>query len=92
MAFSDKRLNNIAGSTGGTNHWVYTALADSSEDPSYAGETLTTIKTANYFAGVGDYGMEVGDVITLAGSDSTGMGQVSALTATTSAIIALTAL
>ena len=92
MAFTAKRLNNIAGSTGGTNEWIYTGLADTAEDPSYNGEDLNTIKAANFFAGGLQYGMSIGDVVILAGSDSTGIGQISGLTTTTSAIIALTAL
>ena len=82
MAFSASKLNNIAGSMGLANIWVYT---DADTDPS-------DMDAANYFAGAGEYGMRVGDIIILSGaSGEVIMGSITALTATTSTITAFTA-
>lgn len=80
MAFIDKRLNNIAGSTGYAKIWVYT-------DKNTAGADLDA---DNYFAGANKYGMAVGDIIFLVGSDSVFFGYVEVITDTTSQITALT--
>jgi hypothetical protein len=82
MAFSASKLNNIAGSMGLSNVWIYT-------DTDTA---IATIKAANYFANAGEYNMRDNDIIFLVGSDAMGLGYVTTLTATTSVITTVTAL
>jgi len=82
MAFSAAKLNNIAGSMGLSNVWVYTETDTA----------IATIKAANYFANAGRHAVRVGDIIFLVGSDAMGLGYFTALTATTSTIATVTAL
>jgi hypothetical protein len=82
MAFSKIHMNNIAGSNGLRNFWVY----------SDNGNSLATLKAANYFAGADTYGMRVDDCILLVGNNGCGLGWVSALSSTTSTIQNVTAL
>jgi len=82
MAYTAKNLNNIAGSIGRANVWVYT---DADVDPS-------DMDADDYFAGANDYGMKVGDLIFLSGaSGECILGCVTEITATASTISALTA-
>ena len=82
MAFTASKLNNIAGSMGLANLWIYT---DSDTDPS-------SMDAANYFAGANKYGMSVGDVIILSGSSGEViMGSVTAISDSASTIAAFTA-
>ena len=81
MAYSPAKLNNIAGSMGLANIWIYT-------DTDTAGADLDA---DNYFAGAQEYGVRGGDIIFLVGSDSVYFGYFEATpTATASLIGALT--
>ena len=82
MAFSATKLNNIAGSMGLSNVWVYTDT----------GASIATIKAANYFANAGRNGVRLHDIIFLVGSDAMGLGSFTALTATASTITNVAAL
>ena len=79
MAFDAKGLNNIAGSIGRANIWIY------QEDAAVA-----TLDADNYFAGCNQYGMSSGDIIFLVGNDGNTFGYVDAdPTATTSSLAPL---
>lgn len=82
MAFTASKLNNIAGSMGLSNFWIYTDRDN----------TLTTIDADNWFAGALDYQMRVGDSVLLVGSDGCALGSMTTLTATTSVLTALVAI
>lgn len=82
MAFDSAKLNNIAGSMGLSNFWVYTDRDN----------TLTTIDANNWFANAGMYNMRVGDSVLLVGSDGCALGSMTTLTSTTSVLTALVAI
>jgi hypothetical protein len=80
MAYTPAGLNNIAGSTGYANIWVYT------EDAAVA-----TLDADNYFAGAQDYGVKAYDIVFLVGSDGVLFGCFDAdPTATTSSLAPIT--
>ena len=82
MAFTASKLNNIAGSMGLSNFWIYTDRDN----------TLTTIDADNWFAGANDYNMRVGDSVLLVGSNGCALGSMTTLTDTTSVLTALVAI
>jgi len=82
MAYSGSKLNNIAGSMGLSNLWIY------SDDDS----TLATIDADNYFASSTDHGVRLNDCFLLVGSDGCALGWMGTLTATTSIITTVTAI
>ena len=82
MAYSGSKLNNIAGSMGLSNLWIY------SDDSS----TLATIDADNYFASATDHGVRLNDCFLLVGSDGCALGWMGTLTATTSIITTVTAI
>ena len=82
MAYDRTKLNNIAGSMGLSNFWIY------SDDDN----NLAALKAANYFANATTDGMRLNDCILLVGSDGCGLGWMGTLTATTSVITTVTAL
>ena len=82
MAYSGSKLNNIAGSMGLSNLWIY------SDDDS----TLATIDADNYFASAADHGVRLNDCFLLVGSDGCALGWMGTLTATTSIITTVTAI
>ena len=82
MAYSGSKLNNIAGSMGQSNLWVY------SDD----GNTLATIDADNYFAASTAHGVRLNDCFLLVGSDGCALGWMGTLTATTSIITTVTAI
>jgi len=82
MAYSGSKLNNIAGSMGQSNLWIY------SDDDS----TLATIDADNYFASSTDHGVRLNDCFLLVGSDGCALGWMGTLTATTSIITTVTAI
>lgn len=76
MAYTPAGLNNIAGSIGRANIWIY------SEDAAVA-----TLDADNYFAGAQDYGVKAYDIIFLKGNDGVLFGMFDAVpTATTSSL------
>lgn len=82
MAYTASKLNNIAGSKGESNFWIYTDRDN----------LLTTIDADNWFAAAGDYGMRVGDSVLLVGSNGCALGSMTTLTSTTSVLTALVAI
>ena len=82
MTYSGSKLNNIAGSMGLSNLWIY------SDDDS----TLATIDADNYFASSTDHGVRLNDCFLLVGSDGCALGWMGTLTATTSIITTVTAI
>jgi len=82
MAYDRTKLNNIAGSMGLANLWIYT------DDSS----TLATIDADNYFAAATTDGVRLNDIFLLAGSDGCALGWMGTLTATTSIITTVTAI
>lgn len=80
MAYDGNKLNNIAGSTGATNMWLYT-------DNYY---TIATLQGNNWFAGGNTYNIREGDIILLKGHDGVAFGYFTAITATTSTLAPLT--
>ena len=82
MAYDATKLNNIAGSMGDSNFWIYT-------DRDTA---VGSLDADNYFAGAGSYGMRVGDSVLLVGSDGCALGNMTTLTTTTSVLTALIAI
>ena len=82
MAFSGSKLNNIAGSMGQSNLWIY------SDDDN----TLATIDANDYFANAGVYGVKLNDCFMLVGSDGCALGWMGTLTTTTSIITTVTAI
>jgi len=82
MAYSGSKLNNIAGSMGLSNLWIY------SDDDS----TLATIDADNYFASSTDHGVRLNDCFLLVGSDGCALGWMGTLTATASIITTVTAI
>ena len=80
MAYTASKLNNIAGSIGRANIWIYT-------DTDTA---VTDIDADDYFAGANDYGMTVGDIIFLVGTSGADMmGYVEVISATASQLSAI---
>lgn len=82
MAFSGTKLNNIAGSMGQSNLWIY------SDDDS----TLATIDADDYFITSGEYGVRQNDCILLVGSDGCALGWFGTLTTASSIITSVTAI
>ena len=82
MAYSSAKLNNIAGSMGQSNLWIY------SDDDS----TLATIDADNYFAAATTDGVRLNDCFLLVGSDGCALGWMGTITATTSIITTVTAI
>lgn len=82
MAYSVSKLNNIAGSCGTSNFWIYTDTDN----------TLTTIDANNWFAGAATAGMRLNDSVLLVGSNGCALGSMTTLTATTSVLTALVAI
>ena len=82
MAYSGSKLNNIAGSMGLSNLWIYSDDAN----------TLSTIDADNYFASSTDHGVRLNDTIILVGSDGCAFGWIGTLTSTTSVITTVTAI
>lgn len=82
MAYDSTKLNNIAGSMGQSNLWIY------SDDAS----TLATIDADNYFANSTAHGVRLNDCFMLVGSDGCALGWCGTLTATTSVITTVTAI
>lgn len=80
MAYDPKGLNNIAGSLGRANIWVYTEAA-----------AVAGLDADNYFAGAQEYGVKAYDIIFLVGSDGVLFGCFDAdPTATTSSMAPIT--
>ena len=67
MAFSPAGLNNIAGSTGRANIWIYTEAA-----------AVAGLDANNYFAGAQEYGVKIYDIIFLVGNDGVLFGMFDA--------------
>ena len=82
MAYSATKLNNIAGSMGQSNLWIY------SDDDN----TLATIDADNYFANATEMCVRLNDCFLLVGSDGCALGWMGTLTATTSIITTVTAI
>lgn len=82
MAYSSTKLNNIAGSMGLSNFWIYTDRDN----------TLDTIDADNWFVGALDFQMRVGDSVLLVGSNGCALGSMTTLTETASALTALIAI
>lgn len=79
MAFESKQLNNVAGSTGYVNLWLY----------DHNGDTKADIKGSNYFLDAcNEYGMKSSDVLIVRCSDARYMCVVfyNGTTATTAAL------
>lgn len=80
MAFTAAGLNNIAGSTGRGNIWIYTEAA-----------AVAGLDADNYFAGAQEYGVKIYDIIFLVGNDGVLFGMFDAApTATTSSLAPIT--
>ena len=92
MAYEAKKLNNIAGSTGKSNFWVYSDAGAPLESPPDAGNTLATIDADNYFAASTAHGVRLNDCFLLVGTDGCALGWMGTLTATTSIITTVTAI
>ena len=63
MAFNPKNLNNIAGSIGKSNIWIYTDTTI----------PVTDLDDNDFFIGANKYGMSVGDLIFLVGENGAAM-------------------
>jgi hypothetical protein len=72
--FSSSKLNNVAGSMGESNIWIYTGRH----------HTLAAMSAANYWVNADRYGVRNHDAFLLVGSDGLGLGIIDNLTATTS--------
>lgn len=81
MAFSATGLNNIAGSMGRANIWIYTTT-----------DAAATVQGASYFNGAVAYGLRDGDIGVFLSSDETYWAKcgVSAGVVTLSAFVELT--
>lgn len=82
MSYDATKLNNIAGSMGQSNFWVY------SDDSA----TLATIDADNYFAASTKHGVRLNDCFMLVGSNGCAIGWMGTLTASTSILTTLTAI
>ena len=80
MAYTGSKLNNIAGSCGTTNLWIYT-------DTDTA---IASLDADDYFAGANDYGVRAGDLCFILGSDGVCFGYFAVISATASQLTALT--
>lgn len=81
MAYTPAKLNNIGQSTGDGKIWIYTDTDTASAD----------LDADNYYAGAQDYGVVLGDIIFMIGSDGVLFGYFDATpTATTSSLAPLT--
>lgn len=68
MAFEAKNLNNIAGSLGGPNIWIYKSIVDKKD-------TISPTDGGTYFAEAQEkYGMQADDII-LVSAKGTGTGE-----------------
>jgi len=66
MSFDPEGLNNIAGSLGGPNLWIYTTDTD----------TVTVVRDDNYFTPAVDFGIQSLDYIITRASDGMNVGKL----------------
>ena len=80
MAYTGSKLNNIAGSAGMANMWIYT-------DTDTA---IAALDADDWFAGANAYGVRAGDLCFILGSDGVCFGYFEVISSTASQLTALT--
>lgn len=80
MAYDRTKLNNIAGSMGLMNIWLYVDTTD----------VIADLDADDWFAGANADGMRVGDLMFIQGSDGVAFGYMEVISKTASQLTALT--